>query len=130
MVRIQISHLYTKRFAEVVVYKPSYRGMSVGSELSVRLDESFAKVCDDIVVVVHHDTERLTNNQRRPHDDVPPLRSVLCLYAAANDRQWNLIINNTFTVTIKVLWKGRSELTYLNFRRFISPFGCTWFGSK
>lgn len=101
--------------------------MSVGSELGVRLYESFAKVCDDVVVVVHHDAERLADNQRRPHDDVPPLWSVPCLYAAANDRQWNLIINNTFRVTIKVLWKGSSNLTYLNFRHFISPSGLTRF---
>lgn len=95
--------------------------MNVGSELGVWLYESFAKVCDDVVVVVHHDAERLADNQRRPHDDVPPLRSVPCLYAAANDRQWNLIINNTFR-------KGSSNLTYLNFRHFISPSGLTRFG--
>lgn len=127
---VENSRFYTKPFAEAVVYKPSNRGMSEVSELGIWLDESFAKVCDDIIMIVHHDTERLTNNQRWPHNDVPPLRSVLCLYAAANDRQWNLTINNTLRVTIKVLWKGSSDLTFLNFRFFISPSGQTWFGSK
>lgn len=102
--------------------------MNVGSELGVWLYKSFSEVCDDVVVVVHHDAERLADNQRRPHDDVPPLWSVPCLYAAANDRQWNLIINNTFRVTVKVLWKGSSNLTYLNFRHFISPSGLPRFG--
>lgn len=34
----------------------------------------------------------------------------------------------TLRVTIKVLWEGSSNRTYLNFRHFISPSGLTRFG--
>lgn len=66
-----------------------------GLEFSVGLDQCLAEVCDDVVVIIHHDAERLAHNQRRPDDDVPPLASVLDLHVPADYGQWNLQTSET-----------------------------------
>lgn len=50
----------------------------------------FERVCERVVVIVHHDGERLAQYERAPHDDVPPARAHALLREPRYDRQRRL----------------------------------------
>ena len=52
----------------------------------VVLEERVAEVGDHVVVVVHHDAERLADYETRPDDDVAPACAPVTLHQLAHER--------------------------------------------
>lgn len=54
------------------------------------LDQSLAKMSYNVIVVIHHYTKWLPDDETRPYDDVAPSGAAVSLRHLAQHRQWYL----------------------------------------
>ena len=62
-------------------------------EFSVTFDQLFSVMLDNEIVVVHHDCQRLPDDERKPNQKVSESRTPLVLHLNGHVHQWNLEMN-------------------------------------
>lgn len=91
LARTYLKMYLAKKLSYIIVLQRSHRSNDWWYlSMTKAVKQFFAKVSDDIVMVVHHDAEGLAQNERGPHHKVAPSWSSMLLHKSAEEWQRDL----------------------------------------